>query len=116
MPTTAIEDTVEEAVNRVPAALKAVQSYYGITNADVATLIGRETNWVQERTSGKRSCKVEDLFRFAVGLKVPAELLIQPRDDVLRWLIDNAEGSLDLRTDATGWLSHTLKAPALAGR
>lgn len=90
MSTTApIEETIEQAVRRVPTALRTIQSYYSLRNEDVADRIGKQTNWVQERTSGKRSCKVDDLFRFAAGLEVPAELLIQDRDDVYRWLIDN---------------------------
>lgn len=89
MPTQAIEEAVDQAVSRVPTALRTIQNYYGLRNEDIAQLIGKNTNWVQERTSGKRSCKIEDLFRFAAGLEVPAELLIQDRDDVYRWLIDN---------------------------
>ena len=101
MPTQAIEDTIEISVNRVPLALKAIQTYYGLTNAEIGQLVDRPTNWVQERTSGKRSCKVEDLFRFATGLHVPAELLIQERDDVLRWLIDNGDAAL--LGEHSGW-------------
>lgn len=89
-PTTAIEEAVAEANARVATALKTIQNYYGLTNADTAGLIGKETNWVQDRTGkNPRPCKTEDLFRFAVGLQVPTEILIQPRDEVLRWLIEN---------------------------
>ncbi len=79
MPTTAIEEAVEVATTRVPTALRTIQSYYGLRNEDVAALIDKQTNWVQERTSGKRSCKVEDLFRFAAGLEVPAEIRVMRR-------------------------------------
>lgn len=85
----AIQEAMDEALARVPEALRAIRSYYGLSNGQVADIVGKDRNWVQERVAGTRACKVDDLARFAAGFGLPIDVLFRERDDVLRFILDN---------------------------
>ncbi len=57
--------TVNEPHEVVAANLRALKAYYQRTDDQIAHEMGQKRSWVQERMSGARECKVDDLAAFA---------------------------------------------------
>ncbi len=53
------------ATEQVAANLRSLKAYYDKTDDQIAREMGQKRSWVQERMSGARECKVEDVAHFA---------------------------------------------------
>lgn len=93
---------MDEALARVPTALRALRAHSEVNNGQIAAAIGKDRNWVQERIAGDRACKVDDLARFAHAFDVPIDVLFRDRGEVLRYVLDHPS---DLRISSIGWLT-----------
>lgn len=88
----ALQDRLPRAGERTRATVKALKGYRGITDQDIAKLLGWTRQKVQSYVAGPTRFTDEALVAFGYALEVPGYVLMLEKDDALRWVLDHPHG------------------------
>lgn len=84
--TTQLPATPRQAVART---IRALKRHRDLTDEQIAELTGLKRATVSAKVSGTTGCSAEDLFLFAYALGVDPHVLVMPKPEALRWVLDN---------------------------
>lgn len=78
-----------QARERSAAVLRALKSYRGVTDSEIAVGIGASRAKVQTYTSGISQLTIGLMYDFARYLDVDPSVFLMEADEALKWTIDN---------------------------
>lgn len=84
---------------RIGDAIRTIRKCRGMTQVDLAKMVGMEPNSVAMLERGERGYNVENLNAFAIALRVPTSCLTvlgseEPTDELGRKLVDRVRSML----------------------
>ena len=91
MPSRGHRELVDDAAIRARSALDLVAGVLGLSNADVARVIGRSVSAAQERRRGATRLQIGDAQRLAEAYDFPVSLFTADEPTILRWFADHPD-------------------------